>query len=292
MNLTILRSSHHLFRRLIHQNHGLSMKIFTSTRNFTALSSNNRSMIVRIKFNHHHSNHSSGTILWLSTGKSDESKRAFFTWKAFIISGVLVSLFAGFMIHLKNEKLKQMERQRKKALGETAVGGRFDLIDHNGKPYSSTNLEGRWAMIYFGFTHCPDVCPDELEKIVKAVELIEQDKHSDPILPVFITVDPERDNVQAVREYIHEFSPKFIGLTGNKEQINQATRAYRVYYSAGPRDHENDYIVDHTIITYLINPEGQLVDYYGQTKTAEDVAQGVMKAMKNYRNLNRKLGFL
>lgn len=289
MNLTIFRSSHYLLQRLIHQNHGSTIKILGFNRYFTTLSSNNRSMIFRIKFN---SNHSSQTILWLSTEKSGQTKRAYFTWKSFIISGVLVSVFAGFMIQMKNEKLKQMERQRKKALGEVAVGGQFDLIDQDGKPYSSSNLEGRWAMIYFGFTHCPDVCPDELEKIVKSVELIEQDKRSDPIQPVFITVDPERDSVQAVREYIREFSPKFIGLTGNKEQINKATRAYRVYYSAGPRDHENDYIVDHTIITYLINPDGELVDYYGQTKTAEEVAQGVLKAMKTYRDLNRKLGFL
>ncbi|OTF71018.1 SCO1-like protein, mitochondrial-like protein [Euroglyphus maynei] len=247
-------------------------------------------MIVRIiQFN---SINSTNTALWLSTGKTGGNKRAFFTWKSFIISGVLVSIFAGFMIQMKNEKLRRMEKQRKKALGEAAVGGKFDLIDQDGKPFSSSNLEGRWAMIYFGFTHCPDVCPDELEKIVKAIDLIEQDKRSDPIQPVFITVDPERDSVQAVREYIREFSPKFIGLTGNQEQVNKATRAYRVYYSAGPRDRENDYIVDHTIITYLINPDGELVDYYGQTKTAEDVANGVMKAMKNYRNLNRRLGFL
>ncbi|KAI7688284.1 hypothetical protein SSS_03916 [Sarcoptes scabiei] len=184
-----------------------------------------------------------------------------------------------------------MEKQRKKALGQAQIGGRFELIDQNGKPFTSHNLEGKWAMVYFGFTHCPDVCPDELEKIVKAIELLES-KKADPIQPVFISVDPERDSVEAVREYIKEFSPKFIGLTGTKEKVEQATRAYRVYYSAGPRDQQNDYIVDHTIITYLINPEGDLVDYYGQTKTAEDICSGTLKAMKNYKSLKRKLGFI
>ena len=122
--------------------------------------------------------------------------------------------------------------------------------------------------------------------------MIEANKQADPIQPVFITVDPERDDVKAVREYIREFSPKLIGLTGSKEQVNQATRSYRVYYSAGPRDNDNDYIVDHTIITYLIDPEGNMVDYYGQTKTAEDVANGAVNSMKKYRSLNRRLGFL
>lgn len=196
------------------------------------------------------------------------------------------------MYYLKSEKMKKLEKQRKTALGEASLGGYFDLIDHNGKRFTSHDLEGKWVLLYFGFTHCPDVCPDELEKLVKAVDAIQANKKADSIQPVFITVDPERDDVAAVREYIREFSPKLIGLTGSKEQINKATKSYRVYFSAGPRDNQNDYIVDHTIITYLINPEGQLVDYYGQTKTAEDVTNGVLKSMEKYRSLNQKLGFL
>jgi len=196
------------------------------------------------------------------------------------------------MLYFKEEKMKRLERQRKKALGQASIGGKFDLIDQNGKRFTSADLEGKWFLLYFGFTHCPDVCPDELEKLVKAIDLIEANKEADPIKPVFITVDPERDDVNAVREYIKEFSPKIIALTGTKEQVNQATRSYRVYYSAGPADKENDYIVDHTIITYLIDPEGNLVDYYGQTKTAEDVANGTVKSMKKYRSMNRRLGFL
>lgn len=214
-----------------------------------------------------------------------------FTWRSFIISAVFLGIFGSVMLYFKNEKFKQMERKRKTAIGETAIGGKFTLIDQNGNEFKSSDLEGKWALIYFGFTHCPDVCPDELEKIVKAVELISANKKADPIQPVFISVDPERDTVAAVREYIREFSPKFIGLTGTKEQIEVATKAYRVYYSSGPRDAVNDYIVDHTIITYLIDPEGNLVDYYGQTKTAEDVKEGVLKAMINYRKLNRNTGF-
>ena len=223
---------------------------------------------------------------------NQKNPKIYFSWKSFVVSGVLISIFAGTMLYLKEEKMKKLEKQRKKALGQTSIGGKFDLIDHNGKRFTSDDLEGKWVMLYFGFTHCPDVCPDELEKLVKAIELISANKDADPIQPLCITVDPDRDDVNAVREYIREFSPKLIGLTGTKEQINQATRSYRVYYSAGPPDHENDYIVDHTIITYLIDPEGQLIDYYGQTKTAEDVANGALKSMKKYRSLNRSLGFL
>lgn len=104
---------------------------------------------------------------------------------------------------------------------------------------------------------------------------------------VFITIDPERDDVKTVREYLAEFSPKIIGLTGSKEEVEKAAKAYRVYFSAGPRDHENDYIVDHTIITYLVDPDGAMVDYYGQTKSAEDMQSGILKAMAKYKKLNR-----
>lgn len=223
---------------------------------------------------------------------ANKNKGINFTWKSFFISGGIVSIFTAGMLYFKQEKMKQLESQRKKSLGQAALGGKFDLVDQHGRPFGSANLLGNWALIYFGFTHCPDVCPDELEKIVKAHEMIEKSGKADPIKMVFITVDPERDDVPAVREYIREFSPKFIGLTGNREQIEKATKAYRVYYSAGPRDHANDYIVDHTIITYLIDPEGNMVDYYGQTKTPEDVCSGVIKSMQKYKSMNSRLGFL
>ena len=228
----------------------------------------------------------------LLSKKRKSSNLINFTWKSFIISSIFIAIIAGVLLRIKDNKIKQIVKQKKKSLGQAAIGGSFDLIDHNGQKFTSTDLEGKWALIYFGFTHCPDICPDEMEKMVKATELIEANKSADKIQPVFISVDPERDNVNIVREYIREFSPKLIGLTGTKEQIETATKAYRIYYSAGPKDNFKDYIVDHTIITYLIDPEGQLVDYFGQTKTAEDIANTVISIMQNYRSLNRRFGFL
>lgn len=186
----------------------------------------------------------------------------------------------------------KLEKERKRSLGKASIGGQFDLIDHNGNRFTSKDLLGKWALIYFGFTHCPDICPDEIEKMVKAIDIIDQMKNMDKVEAIFITVDPERDSPEAIKGYLKEFSNKLIGLTGTKEQVEAATRAYRVYYSAGPRDHENDYIVDHTIIMYLVNPLGEFVDYYGQTKTAEDVANGVALNMVKYGKSQKKFGFL
>jgi protein SCO1/2 len=183
-----------------------------------------------------------------------------------------------------------LEKERRRSLGKAAIGGHFDLIDQNGNRLQSKDLFGKWVLLYFGFTHCPDICPDEIEKMVKAVDIVDKMQTLDQIQPIFITVDPERDTTEAIKGYLKEFSDKIIGLTGTKDQIEAATRAFRVYYSAGPRDHENDYIVDHTIIMYLINPEGEFTDYYGQTKTAEDIANGVALNMIKYKNLKKKFG--
>lgn len=126
--------------------------------------------------------------------------------------------------------------------------------------------------------------------MVKVIDKLEKTDSSINIVPLFITVDPERDSPQVVASYIKEFSSKIIGLTGTKEQIDAATKAYRVYYSAGPRE-GNDYIVDHTIIMYLINPDGEFVDYYGQLKTADQVVNGVLMSSIKYNQLKKKSWF-
>ncbi|XP_054159343.1 protein SCO1 homolog, mitochondrial-like [Oppia nitens] len=226
----------------------------------------------------------------VKTGQPDDGKRNLFSWKSFLISGGLFAVFMAAFLQFKQEKMQKLEKDRKRSLGRASIGGQFELIDQNGRPFQSKDLLGKWYLLYFGFTHCPDVCPDEIEKMVEAVKKVRQMSGMDDIRMVFITVDPERDTPEAVKGYLKEFSDEIIGLTGSKDQIEAATRAYRVYYSAGPRDHEDDYIVDHTIIMYLVNPKGEFVDYYGQTKTADDVCTGLALNQLKYRKANKKFG--
>ncbi|XP_071840608.1 protein SCO1 homolog, mitochondrial-like [Apostichopus japonicus] len=207
------------------------------------------------------------------------------TWKSLIITfGLGGILLAGFKYAQKQKEL-EMEKERNKALGKAAIGGPFSLVDQDGNPKTNKDFLGKWVLLYFGFTHCPDICPDELEKMISAVKKINSSKNLMEVVPLFISIDPERDTPEVIKDYVHEFFDGLIGLTGNQQQVNEVARNFRVYYSQGPRDEDNDYIVDHTIIMYLLSPEGDFVDYYGQNKTDEEVAGGIASHMRKYKKI-------
>ncbi|XP_062387260.1 protein SCO1 homolog, mitochondrial isoform X2 [Sardina pilchardus] len=189
----------------------------------------------------------------------------------------------GVMKIFKKEKEESLERERTRSVGKAALGGPFSLIDHNNKPCKSEDFLGQWVLLYFGFTHCPDICPDEIEKMIEVVDEIDRIKSLPNVTPILITIDPERDTAEAMSAYVKEFSPKLIGLTGATAQIDQVSRAYRVYYSQGPKDEDNDYIVDHTIIMYLVGPDGDFLEYFGQNKKNTEISASIASHMRKYR---------
>lgn len=203
------------------------------------------------------------------------------TWTSLMLGGGTLAGLTGYFLHLKKLKQEKIEREKTRTYGKAAIGGSFELVDTTGKLRKSDEFTGKWLLIYFGFTHCPDVCPEELEKLAKVIDGLHKSKID--ITPLFISVDPERDKPELVGKYLKEFSDKFIGLTGSKEQVERATRSYRVYYSVGPKDKDNDYIVDHTIISYLIGPDGEMVDYFGQTKEAPEIESTIMYHIRTYK---------
>lgn len=203
------------------------------------------------------------------------------TWRSLLIGGGTLFGLTAYFVYLKKLKEEKIAREKTRTFGTAAIGGDFELVDTTGKVRKSDEFRGKWLLIYFGFTHCPDVCPEELDKIATVVDRLDKQKFD--VLPLFISVDPERDTPELVGKYLKEFSDRFVGLTGTKEQVEKATRAYRIYYSVGPKDAENDYIVDHSIISYLIGPKGEMTDYFGQTKTADEMETQIMFQMASYK---------
>ncbi|KAH1205724.1 Protein SCO1 1, mitochondrial [Glycine max] len=132
--------------------------------------------------------------------------------------------YLGFMgIRTNTEAVKQGP-----STGKAAIGGPFRVINHHGKHVTEKDFMGKWTLLYFGFTHCPDICLEELQKLAAAVDKIKE-KAGIETVPVFISIDPERDIVEQVGEYVKEFHPKLIGLTGSPDEVKNVARAYRVY---------------------------------------------------------------
>ncbi|XP_068606236.1 protein SCO1 homolog, mitochondrial isoform X1 [Brachionichthys hirsutus] len=217
-----------------------------------------------------------------SAGKEPKSSGPV-TWKSLAVTFAIGGSLLGAMKYFKKEKEELLEKERTRSIGRPALGGPFSLIDHNNKPAGSEDFLGRWVLIYFGFTHCPDICPDELEKMIEVVDRIDEIKSLPNLTPILITIDPGRDTTEALAAYVEEFSPKLIGLTGTPAQIEQVSRSYRVYYSPGPKDEDNDYIVDHTIIMYLVGPDGEFVEYYGQNRTSVEISNSVAAYMRKQK---------
>lgn len=203
-----------------------------------------------------------------------------------LIAALFGAGLGGAWLVARAEKEQRRQQQRTEALRQAAVGqGDFSLLDHRGQARCKADFRGQWVLMYFGFTHCPDICPDELEKLVQVVRQLEAEPGLPPVQPVFITVDPERDTVAAMARYVQDFHPRLLGLTGSAEQVAQVSRSYRVYYSAGPKDEDQDYIVDHSIAIYLLSPDGLFTDYYGRAKSAQQIADSVRRHMAAFRSV-------
>jgi cytochrome oxidase Cu insertion factor (SCO1/SenC/PrrC family) len=139
------------------------------------------------------------------------------------------------------------------------IGGPFTLVDHTGKIRSDTEFRGKLMVIYFGYTYCPDVCPTDLMAISQAIDAL--GTAGEMVQPIFITVDPERDTIPHLAEYVSAFHPRLIGLTGSPEQIRRVALSYKAYYAKFKDERGDDYVIDHTGVIYLIGRDGQYLGF-------------------------------
>ncbi len=150
-----------------------------------------------------------------------------------------------------------------------AIGGPFQLTDNTGQPVTEKSLQGRPSLIFFGFTHCPDVCPTSLFEMSEVLRALGPDAAR--VNAYFISVDPERDTVAAMKDYLSSFDPHLKGLTGSPEAIAQVLTGYRVYAKKVPQK-DGDYTMDHTALIYLMDRKGNFVKPFDLKRTPEEAA--------------------
>lgn len=205
-----------------------------------------------------------------------------FSWKPALLFLATGGILTYYFVSEKRRIDSQREAEAHRGVGKPKVGGPFSLTDHNGNPFSDADLRGRWSLIYFGFSMCPDICPDELDKMSEMLDRI--NAHEKVLTPVFITCDPHRDSPDVLKRYLAEFHPDIIGLTGSYDDIKQTCKHYRVYFSTPPDlKPGQDYLVDHSIFFYLMDPEGNFVDALGRNYTADEATSIVQSHMREWR---------
>ncbi len=188
---------------------------------------------------------------------------------AYAIIGLLVALLllgTGAFLWLNGEA------------GGPVVGGPFSLVDGDGHTVTNQDFRGKYMLVYFGYTYCPDVCPTTLNAVAEALDKL--GKQADRLQPLFITIDPRRDTPAVMKQYTASFTPSLLGLSGTPEQIAAVAKEYRVYYAehrTGPGP--NDYSMDHSSILYLMGPDGRFIAPIRADETGAQMAADIGKLM-------------
>ena len=166
--------------------------------------------------------------------------------------------------------------KRSGTIGVAKIGGPIALTDHTGAARTEKDFSGKLMLIYFGYTYCPDACPTALQ--IMSVAMQNLGKKANAVTPIFITVDPERDTVKHLNDYVKNFDARMVGLTGSADQIKQAAKVYRVYYrKAEPAAGEppQDYLMDHSSVIYLMDREGRYLTHFTHQSPSEKIEAAI-----------------
>ena len=189
------------------------------------------------------------------------SKKFFLTLLSSLLILLVLSIGTGLWVYkqTKNNNLNKA----------TLVGGSYSLTDHNGNSVTDKSFSDKFKIIYFGYTFCPDICPTGMAVISQALDLL--GNKAKRIKPIFITVDPKRDNVEIMAEYHNHFHPSFSNLTGTLDQIRRVAKLYRVYYKKSDASEAENYLMDHSSIMYVLSPEGEYINHFGPEITPAQI---------------------
>jgi len=208
--------------------------------------------------------------------------RPLYSWGYAI--GIMLIMAGGVVLFKETMHHKQSRPHKIEAGGTPLIGGDWSMIDHKGIKVTNRDYQGKYLMIYFGFTFCPDVCPRELNKIAAALDILEKRGVADEIIPIMCSVDPRRDGPKQIAKYIGQFHSRLVGLTGSVAQVSKFVKTMRAYFSQPPKDpNVKDYIIDHVTMVYIFDRDGEFKDYADSGHTAEQLADKMCDCMPDVR---------
>jgi protein SCO1/2 len=190
---------------------------------------------------------------------------------------LIAAAFAGVLVLVAGVLIATAFRDAGKGVASSplagVIGGKFSLVDQNGKPFTDADLKGKWQLVFFGYTHCPDVCPTALNELSLALDRLGAKK--DQVGIVYISVDPERDTPDVLKSYVESFGGPIVALTGTPDAIKQAAQDYKVYYAKHPRA-DGGYDMDHSALIYVMDPQGR----FTATFTPDDSEDTIVKRLQ------------
>jgi len=192
-----------------------------------------------------------------------------------IIALAMISavLFIGFIMSQDSGSHRQTDDNRPK------LGGPFALTNHIGQNVTEKDYLGKLQLIYFGYTFCPDVCPTSLSIMASALDLLTPQERK-KIYPIFITIDPERDTAEYMKDYIINFGDDFVGLTGTAEQVKDISKYFAVYYKRVEEEGASEYLMDHSSYTYLMDENGKAITVFRHGIDPKDMVQQLRASLK------------
>lgn len=189
-------------------------------------------------------------------------------------SSLIVGLACVLLIYYQIEHQETITIHDRPGQGVPQIGGDFVLTTQHGIQQSTAEFHGKFQLIYFGYSFCPDICPLSLQNMTGALKLLGRDL--DEVIPIFVTVDPERDTVESIKIYASNFHPKFTMFTGTPEEIEKVIKLYKVYaVKSKPDGTMADYLMDHSTLIYLMDREGHFIKSYPHTISPEELAKSI-----------------
>ena len=186
------------------------------------------------------------------------------------IAGAALGLAAAIAL-LPDVRERLLPSVGQQVTGKALIGGAFTLTDNTGKRVTDQDFHGKYMLVFFGFTSCPDICPAGLQLIAGALQKL--GTKAQLITPIFISVDPQRDTPEKLAAYVKNFDPRLVGLTGTPEEIAAVAKAYKVYYAKAPsKERPDDYTMDHTSIIYVMDPKGEFVTHFTPSTSVDGMA--------------------